>query len=396
MRIALVCRDEPPVRWSDAGQCFLTLARALSAQGHDVHLITENTGAKRPTLSVEGRLRIRRLSVPGEGVGAPRRAMDFAVEAARVLARMARRGEIDAVELVDIDGTAAPWLLGRAALPDAAVPTVVSLQSHALDARSAGAVAAFADAVVAPTEARARAAGVHTVLPNPVECGSPLRGAQGGPPFRGASSHLTRTILAIVRPDVPGDTDLLAKAWSKAAPWFRGCTLAVLAAPGASSIGASTLRLTVERSLSDDARPSLASVAVASDARAIRAAAADAIACVVASSVSAFCCASAVAMAAGCAVLADHEEATFPFRRGDADALAARLAEVALMSDAALAAAGRDDAEHIRMRHDPAAAARARVDLYARLAGVRPLAAAATKQRLAAWRTLRGLAEATA
>lgn len=387
MRIALVCRDEPPVRCTDVGQCFLTLARTLAAQGHDVHLITENTGARRPTMTVEGRLRVRRLSVPGEGADAPRRAMDFAVEAARVLARMARRGEIDAAEFADTDAAAAPWLLGRAALPDAALPTVVSLQSHPLALRGPTAVAAFADVVIAPTQARADAAGVHTVLPNPVEPRAP---------FRAGSPHPGRTILAVVRPDVPGDLDLIARAWSKSAPWFRGCALAVLAAPGASSIGAATLRLAVERSLAEDARPSLASVAVAPDPGAIRDAAAGAVACVVASSVSAFCYAAADAMAAGCAVIADHDSATFPFQRGDADALGARLAEVALMSDAALIAAGRDDAERIRTDHDPAAAARARVDLYSRLADARPFAGGAPKQRLAAWRALRGLAEATA
>lgn len=402
MKIALVSRDEPPLRGSDQGAYFATLARALAELGHDVHLITENVGARRPALSVEGRVRVRRLNLPGGGVRAERRAMAFAVEAARVVGQLARRGEAEVVEFGDVDGAAAAWLLVRGAMGGAiggALPTVVSLHSIG-DGGTLGVVAAacarMADVVTAPTRARAEAFGgamgggaAVRVVAHPVEA------------WPAAEMGAGRRMVAVVRAEVAGKVDRLAAAWEAARAWEAGWMLHVVAAPNEAPVSAGTLRLAVERGLSAAARAGV-SVAVAADAAGVRQAVAEGTACVVALSAGSFCYTAAEAMMLGRVVVVDDaggvaemirgSAAGRVFRRGDAAGLAACLREIAGLSAPELAEAGRE-ARGVILRHCSAAqAAGKRVELYRELLAGRGRVVTVT-ERLAAWRMLRGAGE---
>ncbi len=118
MKICFVCGEYPPARHGGIGSVTQVLGRALAAAGHEVRSVglylprEAETGAAESDRGVA----VRRIPMPQGRLGWTRgRKRLF-----ETVARWARRGEIDVVEVPDWEGYAAGW-------PPLRVPVVARL-----------------------------------------------------------------------------------------------------------------------------------------------------------------------------------------------------------------------------------------------------------------------------
>lgn len=127
--IALVSREYPPFYGGGIGTYAAAVVPALAAAGATVHVITAASPG-RPAIEAAGRVTVHRVPM---GDGSPVGVLRGSIAAARVLARLWRRREIDLAEFADYEAAALATTLLRAGFLDgaqsASLPVVVHLHT---------------------------------------------------------------------------------------------------------------------------------------------------------------------------------------------------------------------------------------------------------------------------
>lgn len=123
MRIALVSREYGVAARSRVGAGVERIARELLGAGHAVRIITQ-AASDAIALEPRGRLVVHRIQLPPALVSWSRVVFDFAVEAARVVAELHRRQEVDIAEFPETEAAGAAALALRAG--PARLPIVVT------------------------------------------------------------------------------------------------------------------------------------------------------------------------------------------------------------------------------------------------------------------------------
>lgn len=129
VRIALVSREYPPFYGGGIGTYARWIVPALTDAGAHVHVITEAHDQTHPRVEFHGPVTVHRLTMPMGRGGWTSAAARFSIHAARTVARLASRGEIELAEFAEFDGAAAALLLLRSTLPVGVPATVVHMHT---------------------------------------------------------------------------------------------------------------------------------------------------------------------------------------------------------------------------------------------------------------------------
>ena len=129
MRLALVSREYPPFFGGGIGTYARWIVPALVDAGVRVHVITEAHDQSNPRVELHGAVTVHRVPMAMGRGGWTSAAVRFSINAARKVAALASRDEIDVAEFAECEGAAAALLLLRSTLPKSTPATVVHLHT---------------------------------------------------------------------------------------------------------------------------------------------------------------------------------------------------------------------------------------------------------------------------
>ena len=273
-RIALVSREYPPHFGGGIGTYARHIVPALAARGCTVHVITQSHNETHPSTERQGRITIHRVPM---GVGLGPGCLSASIHAARVVADLARRMEIDIVEFAECEGAGAAFLMARESgmLGRLELPVVVHLHSPtelnlALNheptpehpdpgvSPAIGAVVAAerwtirtADAICAPSHIMASWAQQHFGLEHRPEIIPYAIGPVPEP--TPAPTGEGRTLLYTGRLERRKGVDILCRAWALVSPDFPVWTLRMVGADTGTGPAGSSMRAYIESILGPQA-----------------------------------------------------------------------------------------------------------------------------------------------
>lgn len=129
VRLALVSREYPPFFGGGIGTYARWIVPALIDAGARVHVITEAHDQTNPRVEFHGPVTVHRVPMAMGRGGWTSAAVRFSINAARKVAALAARDEIDIAEFAECEGAAAALLLLRSTLPIGTPATVVHLHT---------------------------------------------------------------------------------------------------------------------------------------------------------------------------------------------------------------------------------------------------------------------------
>lgn len=419
MRIALVSREYPPFFGGGIGTYARLIAPALAAEGCTVHIVTQSHDDTHGRVAVAGRVIEHRVPFETRH-GWAKATARFAVDAARVVARLAVSGAIDVVEFAECEGAGAAMTALRAARAHRAegvavgVPVVVhmhsptellfalgSFEEHTVSGPWATrfmmerASILFADRLCAPSAYHARWCERSFQLERTPDVVPLAYAAPEAPPPAGED---VRTVMYLGRIEPRKGVESLVRAWEQVASARPGWTLRMVGSD-TRPLGAS-MRERLIGGLSERTRAAIRFVDAVPPAQLARQFGSAAISVVPSLWENfPFTCVEAMAHArpvvvsdeGGMSEMIDGTDAGVVHRAGDDRDLARALLGMIDEPAARRAERGRIGRERIVSMCDPQTIARARIALYE--SAIRsPRSRTAAAARLDLWRRTRDAA----